>query len=289
MVFEVGSTVSWKVGDLRAIGIVDLRIENGEVPDVSTKVQGPAYRVKVLRDGEISDDLVALPEWMCDRAALDEPLRERYKIRPPSKSELKKIKQFIPAGGRERDESNTVVVPFLAADNLMNRSLEKWDLASLKTMASIFAGSPTQLNHDWSDVGTIWGKVFDAQYVHQADAPSEALNFAGNGKVNRRIVKEEGFGMTIAKTFANPDSPVVRAISDGFIGHVSTGGFYFSDYICPNCKASFMDDSCPHYPPSRWYGPENEGIADYAIRSGLTDIGELSVVVIPNLPNASVI
>jgi len=290
--FEIGEKVQWMVGDAIAMGEVSDVVSSGAVPGVSVRVEGPAAKIRVIRDDELTDDYVAIPLGGIDRVSTASSLRKKYSIHPPTDSELERINGMMPAGGKDRTAANTIVIPFVAADNLLSRSLDKWEIDSLKRMADLLPGLPAMLNHDWGDVGTVWGKVFDAHYEHTKTAPSGMLSASVDRKMNSRVIRDEGFAQVVAQVFSDSGSQVAKAVADGYIGKVSTGGFYFKDYRCPSCNTSFMDDSCPHYPPMRFQGEDiggNPRMAPYSIRSGLSDMGELSVVSLPNLPNAGVI
>lgn len=290
--FVVGDKVGWDISNGKATGEVAQIVESGFVPDIAAKIAGPAARVRVYREGVATDDFVGVPLPKLDRIAANASMRRSYQIHKPDEAELEKINSMLPSGANPRNSENTIIVPFVAADNLVNRSLDRWDLDSLQKMADLFPGLPMLLDHDWSDVGKVWGKIFESTYEHFSSAPRDSINAANNGKLNRQVVKDEGFGQVVAKAFSSPMNPVVQAIQNGFIGKVSSGGFEFKDYHCPLCKTSFRDESCPHYPPDKYWGitaDNDPDVAPYAIRVGLSDMGELSVVTIPNLPNAGVI
>lgn len=292
---KAGQKVTWRVNDRAAIGVIDQVVESGKVPDIAAKVIGPAVRVQVIRDDELTGDYVGVPLNLItpfDRVAAPAAVRSEYRIREPNEDELKTINGMLPTGAPPRTIDNTIIVPLLAADNLVNRGLDKWDLPSLQRMAELAPGLPAMLDHDWEDVSKVWGKVFNAKYEHSDKAPAKALNMAGNGKLNRRVVKEEGYGAAIFEVFSRPTHPVVMAIQDGYVGKVSTGGFEFKDFYCSECKTSFRDEDCPHYLPNKYWGETHDKdpqVAPYAIRVGLSDLGEVSIVTIPNLPNAGVI
>ena len=85
-------------------------------------------------------------------------------------------------------------------------------------------------------------------------------------------------------------SPVLSGLKFGLIGNVSLGGFVYSDVFCPSCRTSFDDKHCPHYVPDRgWTAESDENFAPYFIRQGVYDLGELSIVLIPNIPAAGVV
>lgn len=226
-----------------------------------------------------------------DAAIVESPIRDRYQMGTPTDKQLTLINQFIPAGASPMTVSDIVTIPFVAADNLVNRSLDCWDVVSLKRMAQQLPGLPMTLDHDWDDTSKEWGRIYSADFVRSQNAPESAIDRAGNKKSNSQIVEKYGFYQVIFEVFAPIDSPVVRALKHGHSGGVSTGGFQFVDYFCPICDTSFYDQKCPHVPPDRWMGitEDDPDVAPYAIRTGLFDIGEVSIVTMPNLPNAGIL
>lgn len=226
-----------------------------------------------------------------DAAIVEGSIRDRFKMGTPTDKQLERINQFIPSGMPAMTASDVVTVPFVAADNLVNRSLDCWDVASLKKMAQLLPGLPMTLDHDWEDTSKEWGRIYKAELVSSKTAPEEAIDRAGNASRNRQVIEKNGFSQVIFEVFAPIDSPVVKALKRGHSGGVSTGGFQFKDYFCPICDTSFYDPKCPHVPPDRWMGftDDDPDVAPYAIRVGLFDIGEVSIVTMPNLPNAGIL
>lgn len=226
-----------------------------------------------------------------DAAIVEGPIRDRYQMGTPTDKQLALINQFIPAGASPMTASDIVTIPFVAADNLVNRSLDCWDVVSLKRMAQLLPGLPMTLDHDWDDTSKEWGRIYSADFVRSQNAPESAIDRAGNKKSNSQIVEKYGFYQVIFEVFAPIDSPVVKALKRGHSGGVSTGGFQFTDYSCPICDTSFYDKKCPHVPPDRWMGitEDDPDVAPYAVRVGLFDIGEVSIVTMPNLPNAGIL
>lgn len=291
--FEIGQVIEWKAKGNRAIGeIVQLVDHKKLVQDIAVSIYGPAAKVRIIRDGILSNDYVGIPLNNIDRVVSNATLKRKYGIHPPTMDELQLINQYIPSGAPERTAADTVVLSFVAADNLLTRALDKWDIPSLEAMVNLTPGLPVSLNHAIRDVSLVWGKIFDSHYEHFSSAPGKAIDAAGNGKSNREIVKKEGFSQVIIDVFTTPNNPVFAAIQNGWVGKVSTGSFEFSDLHCPECDVSFWDEKCEHYPPDKWWGmtaDKDPSVARYAIRVGLKDMGEVSIVSVPNLPNAGVI
>lgn len=257
---------------------------------------GDRVTVKIVRDGVETDDTATImrAHVQIDQAALggDRAVKENFRLGQPTEEQLKRINQYLPNGVDKLAADQVVTVPFIAADNLINRSYDKWDIDSLAVMAKLLPGLPAMLNHDWHDTTKTWGTIYNATLVQSRSAPAIALNRAGNFDSNRQIVAKEGFAQVLFEAFAPVDSPVVQALRMGHPGGISTGGFRFKDYVCPLCNVSFNDEeNCPHLIPDSWWRipGSHKDIAPYAIRVGLFDMGEASIVAIPNLPNAGVI
>jgi hypothetical protein len=254
------------------------------------------FDVEIVRDGKRTGlkASVLRSHAIVDRSTLggEQTLKDRFKFGPPSNKAMNSINQLLPNGADKLTADQVISVPFVAADNLINRSYDKWDIPSLATMAAMLPGLPAMLDHDWDDISKIWGTIYNAELVQSNSAPNAALDRAGNLENNRKIVATEGFSQVVFEVFATVDSPVVRALQGGHPGSISTGGFRFRDYVCPLCNTSFSDEeNCLHVPPDNWWRlpGTHATIAPYAIRVGMFDIGEASIVSIPNLPNAGII
>lgn len=200
------------------------------------------------------------------------------------------INRYTPASMPPVEAEEVVSVTFIATDNLLTRSLGKWSEEDLDAIARLLPGLPFTLDHDWSDVAKSQGIVYDARVIRSTTAPAGAMDRAGNSSQNQEIVKREGY-ITVEADVAFPvTSPVLSGLKFGLIGNVSLGGFVYSDVLCPICKTSFDDKHCPHYVPDRGWGAESdENVAPYFIRQGVYDLGELSIVLIPNIPAAGVV
>jgi hypothetical protein len=254
------------------------------------------FDVEIVRDGKRTGlkASVLRSHAIVDRSTLggEQTLKDRFKFGTPSNKAMNAINQLLPNGADKLTAEQVISVPFIAADNLINRSYDKWDIPSLATMAAMLPGLPAMLDHDWDDISKIWGTIYNAELVQSNSAPNAALDRAGNLENNRKIVATEGFSQVVFEVFATVDSTVVRALQGGHPGSISTGGFRFRDYVCPLCNTSFSDEeNCLHVPPDNWWRlpGTHATIAPYAIRVGMFDIGEASIVSIPNLPNAGII
>jgi hypothetical protein len=259
------------------------------------KDNGDRLEVAIVRNGVVTKERANIlrTHATIDQAAMiNAPtLKDRFKFGAPNDTQLAKINTFLPNGANALTADQIVSVPFVAADNLVNRSYDKWNIDSLAVMATLLPGLPALLDHDWGDTSKEWGRIYSSELIQSRTAPEKALNRADNFDNNRQIVNKEGFAQVVFEVFASVESPVVRALRRGHSGAISTGGFRFADFHCPSCNSSFNDESCDHIPPDNWWAPpgSDEAIAPYAIRVGLYDMGEASIVAIPNLPNAGVI
>lgn len=217
-----------------------------------------------------------------------ETKQKRIFLKRASDSDMEKIKLFSTLN---KDE--LVVARIRAADNLLNREYGKWGTDELSALAAMIPGVPLMLDHDWGEIDKIVGKVFSAE-VRRGDASSptaaKAMVRAGNFDANRKVMTKEGFAELIVDVYLRDFHPAVERILSGEWSEVSVGGFRYSDLWCPICDTSFSDESCPHLlpVPGLQYGDGDE-IAPYYIRKGVFDVGELSLVTIPNLPAAQVL
>jgi hypothetical protein len=199
----------------------------------------------------------------------------------PTPEEMLKIKKFSNA-----EPHQVVVVEITAADNLMNRGRGKWSKDSLLKLAMLAPGITVTLDHDWENINKVQGRVFDAKYEEE-EPPYNELAKAGNFELNSWIVGDEGYAKLELKAIIPVDSPILESLWLGTISYVSLGNFTIEDLWCPLCDCSFYDDKCPHLIPSL-VESDTEITAPFYIRKGSKDLGEVSLVLIPNLPGAKV-
>lgn len=285
-----GDFVGWNVRGTTAIGQV-LSVHTDGLVQRPVPVQAspdqPIAQIRVFRDGTASDALVAVP--VADLRKVDfVQSPSGSDMGTPNERQMGLINQYLPKGARRLQPSEVVTVSFVAADNILNRGLMRWDIPSLQEMAKRIVDKPAMLDHAWEEVSKVWGRVYDAQLVKKRPT-NEALDQAGNFEQNQAIVQAEGYYQVVFDVFATVDSPVVAGLMAGRLSEISIGGFRFKDLRCPICNRSFFDEDEPHGIPMPEYGLTGEGYAPYSIRSGLYDMGEVSVVTIPNLPTAGVI
>lgn len=199
----------------------------------------------------------------------------------PTPEEMLKVKKFSKA-----ESHQIVVVEITAADNLMNRSRGKWSTDSLQKLAMLAPGITVTLDHDWDNISKVQGRIFDA-YCETKEPPYDDLTKAGNFDLNRWIVGEEGYTKLQLKAMIPVDAPILESLWLGMTSYVSLGNFTIDDLWCPLCDCSFYDAACPHLIPSP-YEPDSDLTSPFYIRKGSKDLGEVSLVLIPNLPGAKI-
>lgn len=290
--------VQWQTANGIATGKIKQIVTDGQVPYIEVEAIAspthPLALIEVWRDGLPSGVLVAHP-----LSAIVAPLDKNQDFLNLSESQtsvptvtpeqLAKINQVMgSAVGMPAIEAHEVAsISFVCADNLLSRSHSKWIKPDLEIMAKIYPGMPFTLDHNWGEVEKTQGKVYDGRVV-KGDASDKSLNRAGNLDLNREVVAKEGHWECIVDVAFSANSPLIDAVRFGQVDSVSAGGFNFTDLWCPICDRSFYDAKCPHGIPEPWSNFDQPGIAPYYIRKGLFDLGELSAVLIGNLPNAGV-
>jgi len=221
----------------------------------------------------------------------------------PDKDQLAKMQKFLPKGAAPYSADEVVTVPFNASDNLISFSNGAWTVDSINEMAIALIGQKFILNHNWDDIGTSQGKIYDAQIITTASAPVDILQKGGNFDVNARIVAHNGYSKLILHTYFEAGSPIVNAIRFGRVDQVSTGLLCDLDgFVCPNCSeeeghnVKFSNEICSHDIPvpfllmiASMMPDENWNFADFYYRSTVTYGVELSAVVCANLSRCGVV
>jgi hypothetical protein len=205
-------------------------------------------------------------------------------LSPPTPEQLLKIQSLGSAALPQVSSDDLEIIPFIATDNLVARSLTKWALPALDTIAKLLPGLPFQLNHNWSEIGTITGLVFEAKVLALNQIPAELLQYPHND----HIFQTEGYYPIIAHIAFPKTSTLLAGIQLGALTTVSIGGFKPTAYHCPWCNVPFDDPECPHVPPA-WWRDDSTYTAPYIIRADTSDLGELSLVTIPDVPGAKTI
>lgn len=294
--YQIGNFVKWD----SAIGTVTGKIkdvfDSGTIPGIKTQVkcsnQNPGYLIELTTSdkqgvlvGKNASDLRLETQAIVQNKITDFPeLTEKQVL---------KLNRFIPKGFPSPIPETLTVIDFVVADNLVNRGRGKWREKDLVVLAKMLdtMGIPHTLDHDWEDINKTQGLVIEGRIVKGKTAPDDLVSAAGNKKLNSEIVEKEGFVQVFATVALPIDSPIVQRLSMGIGRAVSLGGFAFEDYVCPICDTSFTYKNCQHYIPGGWdaWGEDPNLVAPYYIRDGLYDLGELSSVLIANLPGATAV
>jgi hypothetical protein len=205
----------------------------------------------------------------------------------PSKEDLKLIEKYQPINADPVELDDTVVVTIIAADNMLDRSLARWNPANLEKLSKLPVGFPVLLDHRSDKVKETVGVVFDSGLVKYSQAPSYFTNTANNGSYNRQILKDEGYVGFVLKAALNAESDLVEQLNLG-VGWVSLG-YSYQDVMCPICKTSFYDQKCPHMIPMSWADQSDPNYAPWREKDAPVEIYEVSFVSEPNLPRAGII
>jgi hypothetical protein len=302
MKYKIGDRVSWDSAAGKTTGRILEIFDRGLIPgiglDIEVNSQNLGYLIEVdtlNRKGVIvgrtaSDLKPAIPALVDTEKEI--PGSIITGIYPAlTERQIAKVNQFIPVGFPPVDAEKLTVVQFVVADNLVNRGRSKWREKDLKILARMLdtMGVPHTSDHDWEDIEKTQGLVIAGNIVKNSTAPDNLISAAGNKGLNSEILKKEGFVQVVATVVFPIDSPIVQRLSVGIGRAVSLGGFAFKDYVCPICETSFTYKNCPHYIPEGWdvLGEDQDLVAPYYIRDGLYDLGELSSVLIANLPGAT--
>lgn len=202
--------------------------------------------------------------------------------------DYQKYLKFASADLEPPSAESLVCLRFIFADNLVGRSLKTWSTKALDSIAQRLPGMPFTLDHNWDEVDEVRGTIYDAVRMQFDTAPDKFINNYAKAD-NKAIIKRDGWQPVVGKVALRGDSDTLNQIAMGTGNKVSIGGFEVTDIWCPLCNCSFYDrEICTHVPPSPWYeGDENT--APYTIREDVCDMGEASLVLIPNAPSAGAI
>ncbi len=140
------------------------------------------------------------------------------------------------------------------------------------------------LDHDWDEVDSITGLVFQAEVLHLSQVPQEYLRQKGNSE----LFIQEGYHPVLAWVAFPRTSSLLSGLQLGALQNVSIGYFVCEELFCPHCEVSFWDPDCPHVPPSPWWR-DRLCTAAYAIRPDTSEMGELSLVSIPDVIGAQLV
>jgi hypothetical protein len=210
-------------------------------------------------------------------------------LRHPTPAQLDLINGYQPRDVEPLTAGEICLVEFVAADNLVNRSESRWHPTALPELTDLIPGLNLMLDHAWDNVSKNQGLAISAWLVHDATAPIHLIEAAGNGKYNRKIIEAEGYQSIHFDVSMRVNSPLMDALRYCEVQFLSQGGFDFKDIWCPICDCSYYDPDCPHFLYS-WYDAEDSKLTmPYYERKDIVDLGEISLVTIPNLPGARVV
>jgi hypothetical protein len=217
----------------------------------------------------------------------------------PTQSDYDKIISFGSADTPAPAIEDLEVFRFIAADNTIGRSDKTWSNGALRSIAARLVGMPFTTDHDWSEIEDSFAVVFKSKVFELNDVPKSIIDNYAYAE-NKKIIEAQGWTPVViwmatyteAYAIANQIEDVIRfyqQVKIGAAGKVSIGGFDYNDILCPLCNVSFTDRTvCSHTPPE-YYWEEDENTAPYTIRDKVTDMGEISMVLIPNSPSCSMI
>jgi hypothetical protein len=211
--------------------------------------------------------------------------------------DYQKYLKFASADLPAPKQENLVMMRFIFADNLIGRSQMAWHPDALDSIAKRLIGMPFTVNHDWDEVGEAHGVIYDAQRMSFPDAPQKFTNNYAE-KLNKGIIKSDGwlpvagkvaFQLEPGTDLGEETAETLNRLALGTGNKVSIGGFRTTEIWCPLCQCPFEDRTiCGHLPPSPWY-EDTDVTAPYTIRKDINDMGEASLVLIPNAPSAGAI
>ncbi|MEG3875799.1 hypothetical protein QT972_00245 [Microcoleus sp. herbarium7] len=294
--YKIGDLVAWDSAIGTITGKIKDSFDSGLIPGIQAKIncsfENPGYLIE-LENSDRQGILIGKNASDLRLEVFNDLNLEVTTFPKLSLQQISKLNQFIPAGFPKPNPEDLTVIDFVVADNLVNRGRGKWrekDLIILAKMLNTM-GIPHTLDHDWEDIEKTQGLVIEGKIFKNTIAPENLVSSAGNKDLNSEIVKKEGFVQVIAAVVFLIDSPIVQRLSMGIGRAVSLGGFAFEDYVCPICETSFTYKNCPHYIPGGWdaWREDPNLVAPYYIRDGLYDLGELSSVLIANLPGATAV
>ncbi len=293
--YQIGDFVKWDSAIGTASGKVKNIFDSGTIPGIKTQVKCSKQNPGCLIELTTSDKQGVLVGKNASDLRLETQAAQDKTTDFPALTEKQvlKLNRFIPKDFPLPVPETLTVIDFVVADNLVNRGCGKWREKDLVVLAKMLdtMGIPHTLDHDWEDITKTQGLVIEGKIVKEKTAPDNLVSAAGNKQLNSEIVKKEGFVQVLATVAFPIDSPIVQRLGMGIGRAVSLGGFAFEDYVCPICETSFTYKNCQHYIPGGWesWGEDPNLVAPYYIRDGLYDLGELSSVLIANLPGATAV
>lgn len=230
------------------------------------------------------------------------------KLGIPDEGELAKINSYLDEPTKAEE---WYIVPFKASDNLVSRSIRKWNDNVLNQMVVELKGRPLLIDHNWEEVEDSVGFIYDCYKVESSSCDEGIWNQPGKAEKNKAIIQREGYKAVYCLAAISADmQQVITGIKMRRLNDCSTGGYLSQmKLICPNCSSekqrtvTFTEKDkndeyvCPHLIPSNYtemyedtsdMGLDGYLMADYLELDGVFDGIELSIVQAGNLPAASV-
>lgn len=215
----------------------------------------------------------------------------------PSPDQLVLINKYRPAGTPEYEASEIMVVTMRASHNLLHKSFNVWTPESLLAMAQQYPGRPLELNHDWYDVASTVGFVFDAQLMSIPQVRPECGTVSP--EINRDIVSKYGYYELYLQAAIEAGTPIHEGIRFRRLSSVSTGTMNVPALKCPTCNTSYSNPACPHIPNTDFvrYLIANNQLSDeqlllvspYNLIGEIRFAEECSLVNSGNLPGAEIL
>lgn len=269
--------------------------------DISPEVSLSAKDKILLKQGEFIPVKEISLNYIGDTGEMVAEYKKEFKIPTltsfPSAKQVELYNSFLPAGFPSVEQHEFTIYYLRVADNLINRGLGRWTEPDLQKICKKLPGIPVTLDHDWENNNKSHSIVIDSkmEFISPDEVVScqwltEKMDTKGLLNENQKIIEKEGFISAIAEVaIPSISSPTIQKIRFGLLNSVSLGGFEFTDIGCPICNTSFLDrKKCSHrIPTDETLGEEN--VAPYYNRLNLIDLGEVSFVLIPNLPVAGIV
>lgn len=229
------------------------------------------------------------------RQQLDRKLRFDH----PTEEQLAMVNRYKPYGQPDYDKQEILSVPILASSNLLRWDMTVWTEKALHSMSATFPGQALMINHDWDDVRSSLGFVYDSEIVKIPNQSTPAkeflLDLSINSDVDSELFDKTGFSAVIAYAAIAADSPTAGAIRYRQLADVSTGGMFLGrKYICPLCGGDFGGEDA-HYPPGGYSQflvqageIDADEVAPFAWVDGWHQSQEVSFVTMGNVPQATI-
>lgn len=228
-------------------------------------------------------------------ANLSEALKEAIDpMGAPTTKQLALMNKYRPLGQPKYSAEEMVTIPIVASNNLLAWSPAAWHPNTIARMAETYYGKPFEVDHNWWDVRSTFGFVYDTQYIVSDTAPDEILSLADNYDYNKQIVDQVGYHQLVLYAAIQASRPDVDDIKYARYSNVSTGGITDGTMYCPLDGTKFKrNGKCEegHYHPYMEYWLEEDELdmlAPFFIRDGWIDAIEISAVLSGNLPAAMI-